>query len=716
MKKKLLLASAIGMLTFSGAQAQSPIEVVSGKKIEPSIELLMQKNVHTMRLSGITESDAEQAKLPMFVQCADAEAVAAQIQSAGYDASVITPELLTVAIPISYVNELAANENVYRIEPSKKLVPLMTDVRRLSGVDDIHSSKELETPFTGKGVIIGVIDQGFEFDHIAFLDKDKKSRVRYVWNRKDYPNSTTKPTTTIPKNGDGMDAGGHATHVTGIAAGSIIDENDFYGIAPDAELIMIPSSLNDAEVVEDVKFIRETAEEEGKPWVVNMSFGGLLGPHDGTTTANKALESHLGAGGLIVAAMGNDGDTKMHASYTFKNNTEKKHLIIDPASIPEEIAYFEIWGDAADGKSHLTVKPFLYDEAAETIDFKTNMFWNQRGWVSGEIDPNNKKEHYNIYMNLGSVGDYLFGVEITSVEGQSFHAWTAPSGGEFIGKSKLGVISGISGNDDYCVSECGATTRGAIGVGSYNSATTWVSAQDGKTYNYNHWGNMGTFGAVSFFSNRGPMLNDDQKPTLVAPGAFVKAPVSKYSPSVDKKGSKICSIVKRGFQSFYYEVMQGTSMASPAVAGTVALWLEAYNDLTPDQALEVIKKTAKKDNHTGDEEWNAISGYGKLDAYAGLKEVLQLAKTNGIGEVLNSEAPVTLKKGGEEWKVLFNTDESYANIALYSANGQLVERQQIQSPRRGDETMLSLAGLQPGVYLVNISTTASTMTRKVVIE
>jgi hypothetical protein len=157
-------------------------------------------------------------------------------------------------------------------------------------------------------------------------------------------------------------------------------------------------------------------------------------------------------------------------------------------------------------------------------------------------------------------------------------------------------------------------------------------------------------------------------------------------------------------------------MATPVVSGVLALWLEAYNELTPAQAKEVMKKTSKKDRYTDYAEWSDNAGYGKLDAYEGLKEVLKLAETSGINDMLNSEAPVTLSKGLAEWKVLFNNDESYANISLYSANGQLVNTKVLNNLQRGDEEVVSLAGLAPGVYLISINTTASHMTRKVMVK
>lgn len=46
----------------------------------------------------------------------------------------------------------------------------MDVARQTTGADNVQNGDGLDTPYTGKGVIIGVIDQGFEFRHIAFLD------------------------------------------------------------------------------------------------------------------------------------------------------------------------------------------------------------------------------------------------------------------------------------------------------------------------------------------------------------------------------------------------------------------------------------------------------------------------------------------------------------------------------------------------------------------
>ena len=74
---------------------------------------------------------------------------------------------------------------------------------------------------------------------------------------------------------------------------------------------------------------------------------------------------------------------------------------------------------------------------------------------------------------------------------------------------------------------------------------------------------------------------------------------------------------------YYYLAESGTSMASPVVAGVVALWLQARPNLTPEQVLDVISRTSTHPDASLQYPNNTY-GHGQIDAYRGLLEVLEL--------------------------------------------------------------------------------------------
>lgn len=706
MKKNLLVTGAFVALLSTAAQAQTQITAVN-RKWDPMIENLLQQQKSQKATRGV-------AKEGIIVSCTNAQAVAEAIKQNGHTANIINDNVITAEVPADFIMQLAEMEEVTYMDAPRQFYPTMHTTRPAVGADKIQKGEGLETPFTGKGVIVGIIDQGFEYKHLAFLDKNGESRVRAVWNNY----AGQKPTTTIPSTGDNISkAGGHATHVTCIAAGSKIKENEYYGIAPDAEIIMIPSSFREEKVISEAKYISDFAQKEGKPFVINMSFGSQIGPHDGSKAYDKSMSAFSRPGGILVAAMGNEGGMKLHAHHEFTKAKETVSLVVDPKVDDYlcEYTYLDFWGQATDGKKHLTIRPFLYNSSTKKKDYKNDAFWRSLGVHDASIDPENNKEHFTFYSSTNSYQKdnrkIHFGIEIEGNEGDEFHAWVNPGFGKIL--TVLGSRDFVSGDSEFCTGEGAACIPAAVAVGSYNANDgQFTSAIDGRVYSMG-----GINGGISSFSSRGPYLGAGHKPLVSAPGSNVFSAISRYG-GFNKEDVRIVSIANRGMNKYYYATMSGTSMASPAVTGVVALWLEANPELTFEQVTEIIKTTSQLDSHTGTrEKWDNKRGYGKIDAYAGLKKALEMAEQNGISDQLNnSTTPVTLMKEDNQTRVLFNNDESYANVALYNASGMLVKSEQLEDIRRGQETVVSTVGLPKGVYVLRISTTAHTTAKKMLVK
>jgi subtilisin family serine protease len=107
------------------------------------------------------------------------------------------------------------------------------------------------------------------------------------------------------------------------------------------------------------------------------------------------------------------------------------------------------------------------------------------------------------------------------------------------------------------------------------------------------------------------------KPDISAPGEVIVSALSEDCGAGDEK-----ILFGSGYQK-----MQGTSMASPHVTGTVALMLERNAVLDVPEVLSALTQSARKDQFTGQSNGNRF-GHGKLDAYAAVQRVTP-RKRNG---------------------------------------------------------------------------------------
>jgi serine protease AprX len=98
---------------------------------------------------------------------------------------------------------------------------------------------------------------------------------------------------------------------------------------------------------------------------------------------------------------------------------------------------------------------------------------------------------------------------------------------------------------------------------------------------------------IAPYSSRGPTAIDyEAKPDIVAPGTGI---VSLSNPSSEFYLTKAAYLLKgtRLFPSRPYLSLSGTSMASPVVAGTVALMLQANPNLKPNLVKAILQYTAQ---------------------------------------------------------------------------------------------------------------------------
>ncbi len=183
------------------------------------------------------------------------------------------------------------------------------------------------------------------------------------------------------------------------------------------------------------------------------------------------------------------------------------------------------------------------------------------------------------------------------------------------------------------------------------------------------------FGRLASFSSRGvknhkETLNYDGKtwtvenrPTVVGPGVDVistrvVAPLGALAAQQDVE-------VLEPSEVPFYSHMSGTSMATPHVAGIVALMLDANPALTAEQVKTILQKTAT--NMPGREPWEVGAGY--VNAYAAVDHIF---RSTSYGTQLNISrkfnSNISSSAEAQTYRISFNpaspsTNESKFNVA-----------------------------------------------------
>lgn len=598
----------------------------------------------------------------------------------GAEITSMAGDMAVLSLPVDSLGSLAACNAVRRVSAGTLKKTDMYFARSSGRVNYIQQGSDgLPQSYTGKGVVVGMMDQGMDPNHINFSvsgDYDK-SRVRAVYA---YNGTDGKPTASALTEEEirdfttDMADASHGTHVMGIAAGSFngaasfgLEGNPFtntkmpyYGVSVDADIVMCGGILSDANIVNGVEKVIGYAEAAGKPAVVNLSLGSILGPHDGTGELCRYLE-RLGSRAIICISAGNEGGDNCSVRMTnglSRSNNAIGFSLGEDVSRPYIIQY---WGNSsAEFKFDFvlyssTTKEVIYSlpvpntagrmkavggtsmgTSYEKNDYFTSAF-TADSYASfwSQVEDNDR---YCVQMqcvfNRGESSDrsIMPAIRVTRVSGQQVFGYLYTPGENSVGTFVRGE-SGITGlswqtpTSNGSISDM-ATARNVISVGAYTSSQ-YFSIQDGTQYSYNGSTPDGT---VCSFSSYGmnPMDSKETFPLVAAPGSAIVSSMSNYY----KKDYLVSGSAGGNGRTNYWGPMQGTSMSCPFVSGTVGLWLEADPTLTVDDVKSIITSTAVAPASSLSSDDKIKWGAGKLDALAGIKEVLRRKAEAGIDGVV----------------------------------------------------------------------------------
>lgn len=590
--------------------------------------------------------------------------------------------LYTALLPTRRTADLAADKRVERIDTGNNPLPAMDRVRSLTGIDKIGSDQQLPTLYNGKGVIVGVIDNGFDFTHPAFKDADGKRRISCAWDQNASGTQTeygygklydTAEKVLAARHDASADT--HGTHVLGIAAGSA--DNVYKGIATGAELVVVSTNKTEQGIIDGVDFLIKYAKTHNKPVAINISYGSVLGYKDGSGDFAQTLDRLLKdtQGVILSIATGNEGNRK--STITASNDCKS---ILSMPSYGRENIFVE--GEA--GHSYTMTLTLKNKSTGETLlektlssanaasekitDFGTDDRSNAMLTLSSEKNSESGAPAFNMNLSYRATSDEQWQVAFTTDGGKymaacDYGSFTADNTASFTEGSTASTLAST------------ATGHEPIAVGAYVSRAAYTDLTG--TPHAEDW----TEGDIYARSGQGPTFDGRTKPDVAAPGASIVSALNSFDASYAVAAKdRVYSETADG-RTYYWGIGNGTSMATPVVTGIMALWLQANPSLTIADAKDVIKLSADHDGFTGNEA-NSRFGYGKINALEGLKRILRSSAVD------NPSASTTAYDIQGNMLVLPNA----THVRVYTPDGKMIKE------TYGDQ--FDLSTLASGLYVL----------------
>ena len=503
----------------------------------------------------------------------------------------------------------------------------------------------VDTAYTGKGIIMGVIDQGIDFNHPDFKTATGKTRVLRYWDH-----SVTGANPPQPYNygivwdSSSINAGtctsletvtAHGTTVAGMAAGNARANLKNKGAAPEADLIVVETNFNlpnwTLTIADACDYIFKVADSLGKPAVINISLGDYLGSHDGNDPASDLIESllDLSPGRIVVSAAGNAGNQgKFHvrnnsigSDTTFFWNIPNTGMTV---AGPNKIV-FDLWSDTADAQYYFAygadkISPNYSFRGNTTFRFATsNMnqvpvtdtLFNANGQRIAIIDSYREIVGGNFHMMsvFTTIDSLAYRYRFMTTGSGKYDAW----GGSWIQLSNFSTSIPTQNQfpaiQHYIMPDSLQTI-----VSSWNCSEKVISVANMRnrkghiTKNNTYYQPASTtpVGKLSENSSKGPARNGTTKPDITAAGdvTLASGPVWYLNNTANNTTIDVGGFhVRNG----------GTSMASPVVAGIAALYLQKCPLSTYQQFKLDLSNTAVVDAYTGATP-NFGYGFGKADA------------------------------------------------------------------------------------------------------
>lgn len=703
-----ILLIIISVLSSLGTGAQNRSEVIS--KLSP----YMRRIVMDQRSTRADDNRTVMA----FVRTSSGNDEI--IKNNGCRIHAVMGSVYVVEIPINKISTLISSKEVERIEAGRSCSVQLDTTRYCVDYHNVQSGINVPRAYTGRGVVMGIMDVGFDLTNPTFYSRDMKDyRICSFW---DMLSSDRDTSFVVGRDYIGRDEIleqkhsadnlliSHGTHTLGIAAGSGYNSN-YIGVAPESDICLVNNAVVEDTVLiapEDIdkytsatdalgfKYIFDYAASQNKPCVISFSEGSRQGFDEDNVLFYEALESLIGPGRILVASAGNDGG--MNITLTKPASSDKIGSFI---YCPTNEAYF-LLKSTSDFvmllKSYGAVEPHKIIISSKDVQQAENGEYHvikETGSADYDITVVATSSAFNpdetVYEMIIKGDDHIGGLIPFSVE---LCGYGAPV--QMYAYNSVFVDNQLDTDLSYGSSDYTILTPGSapavicVGASSYRKGFTNYLGE------YKTWDN-GYDGVIAPYSSKGPTFDGRIKPEVVAPGTNVISSYSSYyidaKPDAFDTQSDVTRYEYNG-RTYSWNANTGTSMSSPVVGGIIALWLEANPNLSPDDIREIFATTCSHNDSTM-EYPNNIWGHGEINAYRGLCHILNI---DGIEGITSEARDYVLIPSSGGFDIRFS--ESLADevsVDVFNISGQKIINRTLMP---GSTTYHIQAA--PGVYAVRV--------------
>lgn len=712
MKQLACLFLAALLLPFAPAQAQ--------RKVSPYIRQL-----------------SRERSVCAFVQVDGADA-AELLRRHGCRQLASQGDISIAMIPLSRLDGLSACREVRRIEASRSCQLTMDTTRQVVNAMPVYEGRALPQAYTGQGVVLGLMDVGFDLTHPTFLSADGHgTRIRRFWDMlspdtvgsrlpvgRDFV--TSEAIAAVQRATDGLTET-HGTHTLGIAAGAGYG-SPYQGMAPGSDICLVANAVSSDTLYIDeadydkytsatdalgFKYIFDYADSLGLPCVISFSEGFRPSFTADDYLFGEFVEGLLGPGHILVTSAGNESYNPKYLCH--EQGGPAAGAFLSAGDLRVATCFLRTRGNA---RLSVMLSPQAAAGPTDSLSFSTfaisgvstdSVCYSQ----SCRLDGNGYYMEVYKYPSAYDPSDTICYVQLLAerslaescrmayvISGDACELWASQA----LDNQAPWADAQIRSN----VLQPGCLRR-VITVGSTVHRTGFTNYLG----EYRDFSRNGSGGRRSAYSSVGPTFQGLTKPDVCAPGDNIVSAYSSFylehNPTAGDLRSDVAHFDYQG-RRYAWNSNAGTSMACPVVAGAIALWLQARPDLSPEDVVQLFEATCRRPEPDLAYPNNEY-GYGEIDVYRGLLALLGIDAVRDIS--LHQPADVRFALDPDGSLRLTFADAAAVKptrLKLFDLSGRLVYTAPL-APDASATVTVALPPLPPAVYVVQLDGHGSTLVR-----